>query len=626
MTCYRRCEEGSCEITIIQGESGTGKSWMSQKVLRLIAAQGGIVVTSKFDQMKQAKPFAAIATAFDSFIDVLIKSKQHEWANDIINKMQDALGEDACHLMNVIPKLSLIIDGDVCQNTAAPSLLDTSAQNSVQRLHDLFCRFIEVISVNVQVSLTLCLDDIQWADEASIDLLAKLVQGKKKFFFLGCCRDDEVKNSPFERMLTHLREADIKTTIVQLKRMEEDCLNSVMSELLCLSPRLIRPFSRIVHSKTRGNCLFISQLMLSLNRDGLIYLDFNKQRWVWNEEKILSTKLPENVAICYTNGIIKLPIDEQLALHALSVFGASARIMYLVLLENQLGLKLVEPLTRAAAEGLVINHAGSFHFCHDRIQEASYNLIGGLARRSNHLIYGRCLVQYARDIGDDDMLFVAVNQINIAGPASISDADECYTMANHNLIAGKKAMAMSAFASAYSLLEHGICFLDEENHWQNHYKFSLTLYELACQSALASANINGLNRLLEEAMQHVKCSEDKLNLQFIHLSSLAHSSNLTVALRTGLTVLSDLGEEIPINPSHELVTQIKIYTQSMLAGFLDHEILSNLPMMTNTRTIAAMKFLARLQTISFFENHKLHTIIILKMVQLSLREGKVWRS
>lgn len=127
-------------------------------------------------------------------------------------------------------------------------------------------------------------------------------------------------------------------------------------------------------------------------------------------------------------------------------------------------------------------------------------------------------------------------------------------------------------------------------------------------------------------MKHAKCFDDKLNLQLIHVSSLAYSSNGIMALESGLAVLSDLGEEIPINPSHELVTQIKICTQSMLAGFLDHEILSNLPTMTNTRTIAAMKFLARLQTISFIENHKLHTIIILKMVQLSLREGKVWRS
>jgi predicted ATPase len=131
-------------------------------------------------------------------------------------------------------------------------------------------------------------------------------------------------------------------------------------------------------------------------------------------------------------------LNEQLALYTLSLFGASVKIEYLELLESQLGLKLLEPLARTAAEGLVINQAGGFHFCHDRIQQASYKLIEGHARQSNHLMYGRCLVQHAKEISDDDMLFTAVNQINLAGRVAISDADECYTMANYNRIAGKR--------------------------------------------------------------------------------------------------------------------------------------------------------------------------------------------
>ncbi|KAL7503900.1 hypothetical protein ACHAXN_005761 [Cyclotella atomus] len=523
--------------------------------------------------------------------------------------------------MYVIPRLSFIIESDPCQSARASSLLDTSAHNSVQLLHHLFCQFLEVITTNAQVSLTLCLDDIQWADKASIDLLNRLImQRNKKFFFLGCCRGDEMESDhPVEHMLKHLRQANIKATAVHLNPVEEDTLNTIMSELLSLSPRLVRPLSRIIHSKTRGNILFFSQLMLSLHREGLIYLDFSKERWTWNEEKILSMKLPENVAICFTNGINKLPLDEQLALHSLSLFGASVRIDYLELLERQLGLKLLDPLKRAAADGMVIKQAGCFRFCHDRIQEASFNMIGGQARQGNHLMYGRCLVRRAGEIGDDDMLFTAVNQINLAGRTAISNAEECYTMANYNLIAGKRAMTSSAFSVAYSLLESGIGFLGND-HWQSHYKFSLTLYELACQSALAAADMNGLNRLFDEAMKHAKCFDDKLNLQFIHVSSLAYSSNGIMALESGLAVLSDLGEEIPNNPSQEVLDYNIQHTQSMLDGVSEREIL-NYRMMTNTRTIAVMKFLARLQSIAFVVKPDLSSFMILKMVQITVAEG-----
>jgi predicted ATPase len=313
-------------------------------------------------------------------------------------------------------------------------------------------------------------------------------------------------------------------------------------------------------------------------------------------------------------------LNEQLALYTLSLFGASVKIEYLELLESQLGLKLLEPLARAAAEGLVINQAGGFHFCHDRIQEASYKLIAGHARQSNHLMYGRCLVRHAAEIGNDDMLFTAVNQFNLAGRAAISNADECYTMANYNLIAGKKAMASSAFSVAYSLLDHGIGFLGND-HWQTHYKLSLTLYELACQSALAVADINGLNCLREEVMKHAKCPEDKVNIQFIHLSPLVSSLNGIVALESGLAVVSNLGVDIPSNPSQELIQQNIQYTQSMLAVLSENEIL-NYRMMTNTRTIAVMKFLARLQAIVFFVKPALQSIMILKMVQITISEGK----
>jgi predicted ATPase len=250
MSCYRRCVEGSCKLTIIKGESGSGKSWISQNVARFIVAQGGIVVTGKFDQMKQAKPFSAIATAFDSFMDVLVRSKHESlWAKVIIDKLQEALGEDGRHLMYVIPRLSFIIDKDASQFAGASSSLpNMSAQNSVQLLHHLFCQFLEVITTNVQVSLTLCLDDVQWADKASIDLLNRLImQRNNKLFFLGCWRGDEMESDhPFEHMLTNLRRSNIKASTVHLHAVGEDTLNTVMSELLSLSPRLVRPLSRIV--------------------------------------------------------------------------------------------------------------------------------------------------------------------------------------------------------------------------------------------------------------------------------------------------------------------------------------------------------------------------------------------
>jgi predicted ATPase len=214
---------------------------------------------------------------------------------------------------------------------------------------------MEVITSSSKVSLTLFLDDVQWADEASIAVMNRLLtQGHDRFFFIGCLRDDEMDSEhSFRKMLDSVKASGVNASMVKLNGLDQDMLTRAIANLLHLTPRLVRSLSGIIHSKTRGNILFVSQLVLSLHRDGLLQIDFDRQRWVWDEEKILSIKLPDNVALCFTNRIINLPAEVQLTLHTLALFGASVKSEYLELLESQLGLTLLEPLKKAASEGLV---------------------------------------------------------------------------------------------------------------------------------------------------------------------------------------------------------------------------------------------------------------------------------
>eukprot|EP00956_Cyclotella_meneghiniana_P005464 scaffold6949_cov25-Cyclotella_meneghiniana.AAC.1 len=198
--------------------------------------------------------------------------------------------------------------------------------------------------------------------------------------------------------------------------MTKNTINVAVSDLLCLSPRLVQSLSDIVYSRTKGNALFFFQLLLTLYRDNLLYLDLSHQRWTWDEEKIVIAKLPDNIAICLTDSISKLPIEVQMALNTLSLLGASAKLSYMKIFDSHLRMKrkIFEPLKEAAAEGLVTISNGSFHFCHDRIQEASLYLIGEMDRCHHHLAYGKCLIEQALETNDDDMLFTAVDQINLA--------------------------------------------------------------------------------------------------------------------------------------------------------------------------------------------------------------------
>ena len=305
-SCFRRCVTGSCEVAIIKGESGSGKSWMAHRIGSTVIREGSIFLASKFDQMNQVTPFSALASVFGQYCDLIFDAKDSEWAKTILEKLKTALGRDSCHLISVVPKLGLILDSNADENDF---IINTNSENAVQRLHHLFSILLEVMTEN-SLSITLCFDDVQWADQASISVLNRLlIQRKKKFFFLGCCREDELGGDHlFSKMLENVSSAGVNVTTIELKSMGEDALNAVLSDLLCLSPRIVRQLSDIVHSKTHGNILFFSQLLLSLYRDRLLYFDYDRQRWVWDEDTILSMKLPDNVALCFSNGINKLPL------------------------------------------------------------------------------------------------------------------------------------------------------------------------------------------------------------------------------------------------------------------------------------------------------------------------------
>jgi hypothetical protein len=472
LSCYRRCVSGSREIAMIVGESGNGKTFLAERVGESIKAQGGLFLRGKFDQFVQAKPFSALASAFDGYIEVLVRIRESDLARCVIHKIHEALGQDACHLIQVLPRLGQVLDGSGAYSTDSISNQDSG--NAVQRLYYIFSQFVDAITTASNLPVALFLDDVQWADEASISVLSWLLRRENNtLFFLGCCRENQMTNHPFWNMINKLSSSfGIQTTKVQLKCMEADALNDAISDMLCLVPRVVQPLSAIVHQRTKGNTLFVSQLLLSLYRDGLIYLDLSRGRWVWDEDKILSSTLPDNIANCFTNGISLLPVDVQLSMHTLSMFGASAKSDYLKCLESQLDVKILGPLEVAVAEGLVMNIKGSYAFTHDSIQEACYKMIEGQDRLCNHLEYGRCLVKLALETENADLLFTAVGQMNRGGPIAVTKKEDYIIIANHNVTAGIKAMSMSEFHTAYNLFNHGISYL-RVNHWTEHYQLSL---------------------------------------------------------------------------------------------------------------------------------------------------------
>jgi len=624
-SCYKRSIARSGEFGIIQGESGTGKSWLAYRFGKFVISGGGLFLTGKFDQMRQdhAEPFSALASAFDQYCELLLdlRKKDSVTFKPIVDNLNATLGPDVSPLLKMIPRLKTIL-GERVGLEYDDSAADANWGNSFSRLKYLISQFIKVISTNSCVSMVLLLDDLQWIDEASLSILRTILRQKhEKFFFLGCCRDDEMANDhSFWKMMDDIEAEGVNATQVKLSCMNEETLKTVVSDLLCVSPRLVKSLSSVVFNRTKGNVLFCFQLMLLLYRNGVLCIDLCCQRWKWDDDKIVSMKLPDNIAICLANDIKKKSSNVQFALNTLAMFGAYAKLSHLEVLEFHFDMKLLEPLKEA--EGLVTNLNGSFHFCHDCIQEVSLNLIEEQYRRIKHSAYGKCLAKRALEANDNGMLFTAADQINLGGPSSIIDHSDYIEMANYNLEAGKQSMIMAEFSSALSYFMNGIAFL-RDGHWQDHYSFSLEIFNLASKSSVAATKMSYLKVLSECVLNNARAFEDTIEIQFINMTVLSTSSPAD-SLDLGLSIVSKLGEETPLSRVTEEALDLK-QIQKIIEEVGDpEEYFLNYKIMNDTKKLTVMRFLSRIQAIAYQVKPQINPLVILQMLQITITFGELF--
>ena len=613
---YRRSISGENECAVIVGPSGIGKTALANRLGSVASANGAFFLPGKFDQLQQMTPFSALSSSFNEYCNRMAKEGQSRHLPEVATKLRLALGGEARHLVKVIPNLGVIL-GEGRGQYEIQDCADAQA-----RIQYLLCLFVDVISSSSGAPIVLFLDDLQWSDRASLSAIKQLLlyfSSKRQFFFIGSCREEGlVEEHSFGSMIASISQFGVHATVVKLGCLDKDTTNTVVSDLLCLSPRLTRTLSDIIYHKSQGNPFFISQLMISLCRDGLVRLSLSRRRWEWDEEQIQSLKLPDDVAAFLSSTIERLPAEVQSALCTLSCFGARSDCVLIEALEANINIHLIEPLQVAVAEGIVDRVDGRYSFGHDKLQEAAYNLMQTEDRCLFHCKYGLALVQHALERADDELLFISVSQINLGGRAAIHDAEQCVVVANLNLTAGIKAMEMSDFSSAYSFFDHGITFL-LRNHWQEHYDLSLKLFEAAGKCALVKGDALSLKLVSDQIYTFAKRFEDKLNTMFYNVTAIAYSSQLPGSVAMAIRVLSQLGIELPESSESDFKTNIE-RTKVLLRGFTDQDLI-DYKIMTDPSKIMAMKFLARLELSIQYIKPASAPGVTLKMIQLSIDHG-----
>ncbi|WP_238263554.1 trifunctional serine/threonine-protein kinase/ATP-binding protein/sensor histidine kinase [Cupriavidus pauculus] len=603
---------GAPELVLVSGYSGIGKSSVVNELHKVLVPPRGIFASGKFDQYKRNIPYSTLIQALQSLVRPLLGMRETElasWREALLG----AIAPNARLMTDLIPELKLIIG----EPPPVPELAPLLAQSRFQLV---FRRFIGVFA-RPEHPLALFLDDLQWLDAATLDLLEDLLTRSdlQYLMVIGAYRDNEVDAAhPLMHKLEVIKDAGGNVREIALAPLAADHVGRLIGDAVYGDPARVAPLGQLVHEKTAGNPFFVIQFLYSLADVGLLHFDHDLVCWSWDLDRIQAKRFTDNVVDLMVGKLSRLPSETQLALKQLACMGNLAEIAtlstVLAIPEKQVHIDL----WGAVCQGLVERLESAYRFMHDRIQEAAYSMIPEAMRAEVHLRLGRLLIERTPAGKREEAIFEIVNQLN-RGAALITQQEERNQLVELNLLAGKRAKGSSAYASALTYLNFGLELLAEDR-WdrQREVVFALELNRAECefltgQLSIADERLTTLSNRATTTVEHaiVAC---------LHIDVCTTFGQSSRAIVVGLNCLRHFG--IAWTP-HPKDSEVRREYERIWSALRDRTIddLIDLPLMEDPATLAALDVLSKLTPPAVFTDENLASLMICKAISLSLERG-----
>jgi PAS domain S-box-containing protein len=607
----RVVESGAPELVLVSGYSGIGKSSVVHELHRALVPPRGVFASGKFEQYQRDIPYATLAQAFQGLVRPILSQSEAELSRSR-DALVEALGPHGRLMIDVVPELKLIL-GD------QPPVPELPPQDAQRRFQLVFRRFLGAFA-RPEHPLALFLDDLQWVDAATLDLLEHVLTQPDVHYLLvvGAYRDNEVTPThTLMRRLSAIRQAGAPVQDILLAPLGFEDVGRLISDALHCERERAKPLARLVHEKTGGNPFFTIQFLTALAEEGLLAFDHGKARWSWDLDRIQAKGFTDNVVELMLGKLVRLPAETQAALQQLACLGNTATAT-LSMVHGGTEAALHAALWEAARAGLVFRREGTYRFLHDRVQEAAYALIPAGEQAAEHLRIGRLLAAQTAPEAIEENVFEIVRQLN-RGAALLTSVEERERLAEFNLRAGKRAKAATAYTSALVYCATGEALLAEDR-WERcpELSFALAFHRAECEFLTGDP----------------AAAEDRLSMlsqRAANLTSLASVACLRVELFTTLDrsdravevcldYLRHVGVAWSAHPTTEEVRQEyeRVWQQ---IGSRPIEALLDLPRMADPLWRATMDVLTAVVSPALFTDQNLYCVVIGRMANLSLEHG-----
>lgn len=610
------------EMILIAGSSGMGKSALIQELYKPITKSRGYFILGKYDQFKRDLPYNAIIQAFTELTRQLLTESEEstqKWKEEILR----TLGANAGVMTELISELELLI------GTQPPpaELPPTEAQN---RFSEVITSFVKLFATK-EHPLALFLDDVQWADSASLKLLKLLYTDHSigSLFLICSYRDNEVDSvHPFSIMLDEIKKENLSFELLRLSPLRTEHVNQLVVDTLFCSLQASEELAYIIHAKTGGNPFFVTELLKTLyHEDLIIQPSLGEKAWKWDIAKIKSVKISDNVVELMSAKIEKLSPDTISIMKLASCIGAKFYMDNLAVISGKEESAVMQDLMEAVDEGMILIGGGIAKFAHDRVREATYSLISVGGKVTYHYKIGRLLLESTPPELLEDRIFNILGQLNL-GKNLINSFDEQLELVRLNLKAGKKAKTSTAYDAALNFLKEGTSLLPEDK-WDKHYELTLGIYKELAECEYLAGHFVEADILYEDVLRNAKNVLDKIPIILIQLRQKTTEGKGDEAFKIGFAILDELGVKMPDSADPNAVgaafgEHLGKYKQ--LLGEKTIPELFNLPEMKEKKILEAISLVTNLGDIAILLRTDLLGLMSILGVILSMEYGNAKES
>ncbi|HEX2569532.1 MAG TPA: AAA family ATPase [Polyangia bacterium] len=630
-------EPGPPALILIAGYSGIGKSSLVHELHRPIVATRGLFGAGKFDQYRRGIPYATITQAFRDLVRQILTEPEAEIAR-WREHLTAALGKNARLIADVIPEIELILG-------PTPPVLDLGPGETQNRFNLAIIAFIGVFAT-ARHPLALLLDDMQWADGATLQLIETLLtQGAVgHLLIILAYRDNEIDAAhPLSITIDRLRAAGVSPRRITLGPLALPEITRLVADTLHCEAARAAPLARLVVRKTQGNPFFVNEFLKTLHREHLLELDHQSRQWRWDEARIEAQGITDNLVHLLIERMARLGEETQEALKLASCIGNVFELNILARIHERGEAETLQLLGEALHEGLLLpvgdTHriaaelepdeiAGlriSYRFQHDRIQQAAHALIPPDKRSEVHLRIGRLLLSTLTEQEREERLFDIVHQLDL-GIDLIAEPEEREAIARLNLQAGRKAKTSTAYVPARGYFETAARLLPPDA-WARAYPLARDVSVEYAECRYLCGDFAEAEALFVEVTERAATPLEKARIATLRLKLYQVAGKYDEGVTLALAALELFGVTLPSEPAAlDATMQAEAAAIREALRGCDISALADAPLLRDPAIQVVIDLLANAAPCAYIGRPAVFPLISLKMLHLSLSHGNTEQS